>query len=68
MGSSVDLQPVGEGIATLCSVVGSLPQDQSAVLREDLEALNLRLDRLGTELQARLAANDGPHNPNVAER
>jgi hypothetical protein len=58
MGSSVDLQPVGEGIAALCKVVASLPQDQSVALRDDLEALNHRLDGLGNDLQSRLAAND----------
>jgi hypothetical protein len=58
MGGSVDLQPVGDGIAALCSVVATLPQDQSVALRGDLEALNNRLDKLGNDIQARLAAND----------
>ncbi|HEY1721413.1 MAG TPA: hypothetical protein VGG27_09240 [Magnetospirillaceae bacterium] len=61
IGDPVDLEPVGEGVAALCSVVAKLPQDQSVALREDLEALNIRLDRLGNDIQARIAANDQPN-------
>ncbi len=68
MGSAVDLQPVGEGVAQLCGVVAALPGDQSLALRNDLEALNARLDRLGSDLQARIAANDGHNHDITAER
>lgn len=64
-GDAIDLQPVGEGIAALCRIVVKLPEDESIVLRDDLEALNIRLDRLGDDLQARIAANDQSPNDNM---
>jgi hypothetical protein len=58
IGGSVDLQPVGDGIAALCRVVATLPLDRGADLRADLEALAGRLDSLGGDIQARMIAND----------
>jgi hypothetical protein len=58
-GSAVDLSPVGEGISALCGAVSALPDEQGVALREDLLSLSDRLGRLATDIQARLAANDG---------
>ena len=69
-GARVDLTPVGMGIDTLCRAVGHLPLAESLKLKDELNILNARLERLGDELteQYEAATRPGPSLTAPADR
>ena len=55
-GASVDLTPIGLGIDTLCKAVTRLPATEGIKLKDDLDGLTARLERLGDNIEARYQA------------
>jgi hypothetical protein len=66
-GAPVDLTPVGLGIDNLCKSVMRLPTTEGIKLRDDLNNLTARLERLGDDIEARHAARlQGEFAPELA--
>lgn len=49
-GALVDLIAIQERVTDLCAAVEAMPKDESAVLKDDLADLIVRLDRLGADI------------------